>query len=83
MANGSTSLAHPAPGNGVSAHFHINLDRTQVVNYAEWRSREAIATAGADPNVTARIREAAQVADGFRPILYELRHSWRPVSENN
>ena len=31
----------------VSANFHINLDRTQVVNYAQWRSREAIAAAEA------------------------------------
>ena len=59
----------------VSASFHINLDRTQVVNYAQWQSREAIASAGADPKVAARTREAAQIADGFTPILYELRHS--------
>jgi hypothetical protein len=25
----------------VSANFHINLDRTRVVNYAQWQSREA------------------------------------------
>jgi hypothetical protein len=74
MANGSTALGHPAPGNGVSTNFRINLDRTQVVNYAQRQSREAIA-AGADPEVAARIREAPQVAHGFTPILYELRHS--------
>ncbi len=59
----------------VSANFHMNLDRTQVVNYAQWRSREAIAAAGADPEVAACIREAAQIVDRFTPILYELRHS--------
>ncbi len=59
----------------VSANFHLNLDRTQVVNYAQWRSGEAIAAAGADPKVVALIREAAQVADSFTPIRYELRHS--------
>ncbi len=59
----------------VSANFHMNLDRTQVVNYAQWRSREALAAAGADPKVAARIREAAKLVDSFTPILYELRHS--------
>ncbi len=59
----------------VSANFPVNLDRTQVVNYAQWRSRAALAAAGAAPDVAARIREAAQVADGFAPVLYELRHS--------
>jgi hypothetical protein len=44
----------------VSADFHINLDGTQVVNHPRWHSRR---------------REAAQIADGFTPILYELRDS--------
>ncbi len=59
----------------VSANFHVNGDRTQVVNYAQWRSREAIAAARDAPEVAARIREAAQLADSFAPIQYELRHS--------
>ncbi|HEY0777715.1 MAG TPA: antibiotic biosynthesis monooxygenase family protein [Gemmatirosa sp.] len=59
----------------VSANLHVNLDRTQVVNYAQWESREAIAAAGADPQVAARIREVAQVADSFNPVQYELRQS--------
>jgi quinol monooxygenase YgiN len=40
----------------VSASFHINLDRTQAVNYAQWQSREAIAAAGAHPKVAAHTR---------------------------
>ena len=59
----------------VSANFHVNLDRTQVVNYAQWRSPEAIAAAGANPGVVALIGEAAQIADSFKPIKYELRQS--------
>jgi hypothetical protein len=42
---------------------------------ANFRSREAIAAAGADPNVVARIREAAQLVENFTPILYEFRQS--------
>ena len=57
----------------VSANFHVNLERTQVVNYAQWRSHEAVVAARDDAEVAARIREAAQVADSFKPIQYELR----------
>lgn len=59
----------------VSANFHVSLDRTQLVNYAQWRSREAIAAAREHPGVSARIGEAAQIADSFTPVHYELRHS--------
>jgi quinol monooxygenase YgiN len=59
----------------VSANFHLNLDRTQLVNYAQWRSREALAAARDHPGVAERIREAGQIADSFAPIQYELRQS--------
>ncbi len=59
----------------VSANFHLSADRTQVVNYAQWRSREALAAAGADPNVVARVTEVAQFADSFTPIVYDFRQA--------
>ncbi len=59
----------------VSANFHVNGDRTQLVNYAQWQNREAIAAARNDPSVTALIGEAAQIAESFTPIQYELRRS--------
>lgn len=60
---------------GFTANFHLNLDLTQVINYAQWRSSEALQAAAADPNVMAHIREAGQIADSFTPIRYELRRS--------
>lgn len=59
----------------VSANFHMNPDRTQVVNYAQWRNREAILAARDNPEVTARISEGGKIADSFKPIQYELRQS--------
>jgi len=59
----------------VSANIHVNSDRTQVVNYAQWKSREAIAAARENPDVVARMREAGEIADGFMPVQYERRHS--------
>lgn len=59
----------------VSANIHVSLDRTQVVNYAQWRSREAIAAARDNPKVKALIAETARFADNFTPIQYQLLQS--------
>ncbi len=59
----------------VSASFHMSLDCTQVVNYSQWLSQEAIKAAGTDPKVVASMKEVGQIADKFTPILYKLRDS--------
>jgi quinol monooxygenase YgiN len=59
----------------VSANLHMNFERTQVVNYAQWKSREAIAAARENLEVVALMREQLQIADSFTPIQYELRQS--------
>lgn len=59
----------------VSANFHLNGERTQLVNYAQWRDRDAIAAARENPAVAALIREAGQIAGSFTPVPYELRQS--------
>jgi antibiotic biosynthesis monooxygenase (ABM) superfamily enzyme len=59
----------------VSANLHVSLDRTRVVNYAQWQSGEAIATARDYPGVMERMGEAGLIADSFMPIQYQLRHS--------
>ena len=59
----------------ISASFHVNFDRSQIVNYAQWESQEAIAAARENASVAARIAEAAEIAKSFTPIPYKLRHS--------
>jgi len=59
----------------VSANFHTNVDGTEVVNYAQWQNREAILAARDNPEVAARISEGGKIADSFKPVQYELRHS--------
>lgn len=59
----------------VPANFHLNAERTQLVNYAQWRNKEAIAAARDNPTVAALIGEAGKVAESFTPVLYELRQS--------
>jgi quinol monooxygenase YgiN len=58
-----------------AATVRMSVDRTQLVNYTQWRNRESIESAGADPKVAALLREAAQIADAFTPIHYEMRQS--------
>jgi quinol monooxygenase YgiN len=65
----------------VSANLHLNFDRTQVVNYAQWKSREAIAAARENTKVVALMREQLQIADSFTPIQYELRQSVAAAGE--
>lgn len=57
----------------VSASFHVNSDGTQLVNYSQWRSREAIASARDYPGVMQGMREAGQIAASFTPVQFELR----------
>lgn len=59
----------------VSASCHVCLDRTQVVNYAQWRDGDAIKAASADPHVAARIQDLGRIAESFTPVPYELRRS--------
>jgi quinol monooxygenase YgiN len=67
----------------ISANFHVNFERTQVVNYAQWKSREAIAAAREIPRVVALMREQLEIADSFTPIQYELRQSVSTAAESS
>ena len=74
LVRATTDTLRHVPG-FVSANFHLNGDRTQLVNYAQWRNGDAIAAARDDSAVAELIREAGQIADSFVPVVYELRTS--------
>ena len=59
----------------VSMNFHVSLDRTQIVNYGQWKSREAMAAARENPKIVALMSETAKMAGSSKPIPYELRQS--------
>ena len=65
----------------VSMNFHVSLDRTQIVNYGQWKSREAMAAARENPQIVARMSETAKIAGSSRPVAYELRQSVAAASE--
>jgi quinol monooxygenase YgiN len=57
----------------LSANLHVALDRTQVVNYAQWESRDALAAVRNNPQVVALMQEQLRIAKSFAPVLYSLR----------
>lgn len=59
----------------VSMNFHVSLDRTQIVNYGQWQSREAMAAARENPKIVALMSQTAKIAGSSKPIPYELRQS--------
>jgi quinol monooxygenase YgiN len=55
----------------VSANIHQSIDGTHVVNYAQWRSREAFEAMLQDPTAATHMRKAAALA-AFEPHLYSV-----------
>jgi quinol monooxygenase YgiN len=65
----------------VSMNFHVSLDRTQIVNYGQWKSREAMVAARENPRIVALMSETAKIAGSSKPIPYELRQSVAAATE--
>jgi C-6 monooxygenase len=65
----------------VSMNFHVSLDRTQIVNYGQWKSREAMAAVRENPKIVALMTETAKIAGSSKPVPYELRQSVAAADE--
>ena len=74
LVRSATETVRYVPG-FVSMNFHVSLDRTQIVNYGQWKSREAMAAARENPKIVALMSETARIAGGSKPIPYELRQA--------
>jgi quinol monooxygenase YgiN len=57
----------------ISANIHTSLDGRHVVNYAQWRSRDAFEAMLRNPDARPHIARAAALAS-FDPILCEVAH---------
>ncbi len=51
------------------------FDRTQIVNYVQWKNREALAAARENPKIVALMSETAKIAASSKPVPYELRET--------
>ena len=58
----------------LSVSLHISKDRSRIVNYAQWRSKEDYETMSKTPEVLAHMKRAAALAISFDPVDYELKH---------
>jgi heme-degrading monooxygenase HmoA len=56
----------------ISANIHLSTDGTRVVNYAQWRSAEALQAMQRNPTAREHMVQCADVADGFEPHLYTV-----------
>jgi C-6 monooxygenase len=59
----------------ISANLHLSLDRTKVVNYAQWVDAEATAAARQDAKIGELMRQQLQIAESFTPLPLSLRSS--------
>jgi quinol monooxygenase YgiN len=59
----------------ISANLHLSLDRSKVVNYAQWVNAEATAAARQDPKVADLMRQELQIVESFNPLPFNLRSS--------
>lgn len=59
----------------VSANLHVSRDGKRVANYAQWRSQADLDAMMQDPAARTHMRQAAEIAESFDPIYYELRES--------
>jgi quinol monooxygenase YgiN len=56
----------------ISANIHLSTDGTRVVNYAQWRSVEAMQAMRQNPSAREHMAQCAGLADGFEPLLYTV-----------
>jgi quinol monooxygenase YgiN len=58
----------------ISANLHISLDKTRILNYAQWRSKEDFERMLQNPDAKPHMKQAAELAERFDPMLYTVVH---------
>ena len=66
----------------ISANIHRSLDRTKVVNYAQWKTREAFNAMLQHPDASPWLKELADIATPA-PVLCEVVSVHRAGHENH
>lgn len=74
LSNATENGMRQRPG-FISANLHVSRDKTRIANYAQWRSQADIDAMMNDPAAQTHMREAAEIAEAFDPIYYELREA--------
>ena len=71
LIEATESVINKLPG-FISANIHKSLDCTHVVNYAQWRSQKDFETMLKNPDSIPHMRQAAEIATSYEPLLYEV-----------
>lgn len=58
----------------ISANLHVSSDKKRVVNYAQWRTRADFEAMLKDPDAQPHMKEAADLAESYDPVFYDLRY---------
>lgn len=74
LVHSAEEIVRHVPG-FLSFNFHLSLDRTQIVNYGQWESREAVTAARENPKIVALMKETAQIAGSSNSMPYVFRKS--------
>jgi heme-degrading monooxygenase HmoA len=56
----------------IAAAVHRSVDGTQVVNYAQWSTPDAMNEMLASPAAIAHLREVRELAQAIQPHLYQV-----------
>jgi hypothetical protein len=67
------NLRDTAPLTRRNALQHLSTEGTRVVNYAQWRSAEALRVMQQNPTARQHMARCADLADGFEPHLYTVK----------
>jgi quinol monooxygenase YgiN len=65
----------------ISANLHTSLDRTRVINYAQWASEQQYAEALQRADVREHLAEATAIADKWDPTLVRVRSIHHPQGQ--
>ena len=71
LIRSAKSVVRHQPG-FVSFNFHVSADRSQIVNYGQWRSMDVLAGMRQNPAVTILMKETTEVAGPSAPTPFNL-----------
>ncbi len=71
LVEATGSVMNKLPG-FVSANLHKSLDGMRIVNYAQWRSREAFEAMLDNSEAVVHMKEAGKIEQKIEPRLYEV-----------
>lgn len=71
LAEATEKVIRHLPG-FVSVNINRSLDRTRVVNYAQWASKDDFDRMLKSPEAQAQMKQFAAVAKSVSPMLYQV-----------